>query len=1489
MDKEKKSSDKTIKKAWRVLLYFVLFVILLPIVLSLLLILPPVQTKVVHWTTGYISKTLNAEVSIGYIAFKPFKTLAIQQFLVRDLQSDTLLYAANLDVGISSIELEQNAFHLSAVKLDSAYFNLYRIENSDSMNLDFILDALSTEDTSSSDVSFKLYCDDLEINHLRFRFDDHKAAFQTKDQIDFSHLYLSDFNAKIQDVFLDGPTIYAQIENIDLKEKSGFELQHLSAKTMIADTAIICENLALESGNTSVYGKYSMHGDSWSSYADYITDIRMEAKLDSSSVDFHDVAFFSKNIDHMLSPITVVGTASGTVANLRAKLDYLSFGKTGNLSGKIKIKGLPDIDATFFDADFDQLYASVSDIEMLNIPTDESMTKLDLPDQVKRFGYLDFQGSFVGFLTDFVAYGSCKTALGGIKADINVKSPNDTLKYSGNVASNGFQLGQLIEAEPSVKAVAFDLNIDGKGTDIETMAINGKGSLKSIELLGYEYKNVKIDGVLDRQIFEGNVAINDSNVVLDFNGLVNFKTEIPQISCVSKVSKLHLDQLNLVPSDTNSELSAEFALDMKGKSLEGLFGNLAVTNLSYSNPRRSIKVDTITLVDQLIENGHDIELESSIGHVHISGSTSLFDLPYAFIKVAKPYLPRLFDQNMLAGKDTTQEFDYNIKLINDPSIVGLISDEIYWQDTLEITGSVNTENKGFVLNLTPLNWNYGNYIFDSNHISVFPKSDSLMIDFSCSKFKANEGLFLENFNINSILSNDSLSSKLTWFNKTSQADSGLIDLLVYRSDSVLLNAKLNKLAIRVAGVQWKSIERASLHVDTNYIQIKDLNLRSSSGYVTSNGSWSESVNEHLVFDVSNFDLAYISNFGITKMKFQGIFNGAIDMYQRDKSFVADADVRIDSLFVDGFEIGTIQGRSEYKINQKALGLNLNLSYRGDRNVHVTGDFFPFAEKNQLALNAQFKDFRASVLEPFINDFTSELDGNMSGNIRITGMASEPKLNGQLSLSDFALKVNYLNTKYRIQKGAISVKPNFIGMDAVSLTDENNSNAFLTATVLHNNFRDFNYDLFIEANDFMCLNTSLADNEDYYGTAIVSGEINISGFIGQTDIDADVKTEKGTAFNIPLTDAASIGQADFIRFVEPKNKKKSQRQETIAEDIAGLSLNFQLEVDNDAQVQIIFDQQVGDIIKVLGNGDILMNIDNKGTFSIYGDYVIAGGYYLFTLQNIINKRFSVQPGSRLTWSGSPYDAKIDLSAIYKLRASPKSLVAGIVNESDSAKYDQRMPVDVYLNMTNTLSSPDIGFDINLPSLQSSDIANQLLDPATSNEQEINRQTFSLLVTNSFATRVNSSLAASSPLNSGYEVLSNQFSNLISQYFDNLDVGVNYRPSDGVNANQTEVAISTELFNDRVLLEVNGSVLGESQTPSQSNNVAGEFNLEYKFTKEGNLRGRVYNEANNYNPTNLNQSPYTQGVGVFYRKEFDTFGEFFRGIFKRKKATPKREDE
>lgn len=1468
------------------MLVIALVLLLLPFVVGGLLLVPSVQNKVVDWAADYTSEIVGSEITIGAIYLEPFRTLRLDDVLVRDVYNDTLLRAGRLFLELNSFDSETGSVSLNLVKIHQAHFNLYTQEGDSLSNLSHLLAAFPKSDTSSSGTA-EIYCDELVLDDIRFDFNDFNTPRQEGQRIDFAHIGIDGVSGRLSDISIVGDSIAAGLKDFCLNEQSGFKLRHLTAAVIVCPRQVTLDEMTLVTNTSILEGRYSMLTKSWKDYADFLEEVVLDAKLLESDVRFNDIAFFAPEVKGLLLPMKLSGYVKGTIDNLKAEVDSLTFAKSGRISGNVKIKGLPNVNALFIDADLEHLYATVSDVEQVNIPSSNGLFRLSLPEEVQRTKYLQFKGKYVGFVNDFVAFGVLQSALGTLEADINLKSGEGDLAYSGKLASKGFKLGRMVGVSETIQDVAFDLELEGQGTDLKTMEVEAQGSIARVGLLGYNYHDIDVDGLLAKQVFEGNIAMHDTNVAMDFNGRVDLNGEIPQISCYTELKHLRPGPLNIIPEDTFGVFSSNIRLDLKGKSKETINGTLVLSGANYENQQYNVALDSLVLDDKLIGHDHDITLTTDLVNAHITGNTNLFDLPYALIKVSQHYAPKLIKGIDLSDKDTIQDFDFTLEVKNDERLVSLISPELTLRSPLVLNGRVNTIGNRFYLSTDTISWAYGNMSVVENVVKVQPMGKDLVTRIDASRFSVSKEYFLENLQVEARVRNDSLMTDVAWSNSTEQADSGYLALTLYRSDTYPLNAELSMLGVRIAGVKWRSEKIAQLHADTNELIVRDLKLTSPNGYITCSGRLESGTKSELVFDVKEFDLAYLSNFGVSEKQVNGMFNGRIDLHQEAGALVADADLSIDSLVVDEFEIGNITGGSKYSGSNQSVNLNLDLNYHGDRNVRVIGDYYPARTSDQLDIEASLNAFRVEILEPFIGQYASNLEGQVDGSVSITGMMDAPQLKGGLNLKDFKALVQYLNTTYTIPNGTVKIEPDLIAMDGVEVIDEKQSVAKITAGVFHNNFKDISYDIFLDAKNFLVLNTTVAQNESYYGRANISGDIDVSGYDGHTLIDVVASTNKGTRLEIPLAGTQDVSELDYIRFVPPpdSNTIEKKEEEEFSNELNGLELDFRLSVNDNAEVQIIFDEKIGDVIKVRGAGDMLMQIDNKGKFNMYGDYVINEGDYLFTLQNIVGKRFDIESGSHIVWSGSPYEAKVDLTAIYKLRTSP----ANLVYPDSSAVYKQRMPVEVNLEMKGALLEPTISFDVDLPSLPESDLANQLLDKSTSTEEERNKQAFALLITNNFMQSGGNFALGGTGTSTTYEMLSNQLSNWISQYSDRFDLGVNLRKGDGTNtADQGEVSISTGFLDDRLQVELNGSVQGDNPSSDKSNNVAGEFNVEYKISKDGSLKARVYNENNSYSAANLNQSPYTQGAAIFYRKEFNTWREFFTRD-KAKKERKKKERE
>src|SRR5690606_20560533 len=141
-----------------------------------------------------------------------------------------------------------------------------------------------------------------------------------------------------------------------------------------------------------------------------------------------------------------------------------------------------------------------------------------------------------------------------------------------------------------------------------------------------------------------------------------------------------------------------------------------------------------------------------------------------------------------------------------------------------------------------------------------------------------------------------------------------------------------------------------------------------------------------------------------------------------------------------------------------------------------------------------------------------------------------------------------------------------------------------------------------------------------------------------------------------------------------------KQETTT--LSGFDINALLKIGSEAKITIIIDEETGDNFEVYGDGDLDFRMNPIGRMTLSGVYDIAGGHYEMNLYNLVNRRFELAESSRVSWSGDPFDAKLDVRAIYEVEASASPLMAPIISGSDPSvknRYRQVLPFYVYLNV------------------------------------------------------------------------------------------------------------------------------------------------------------------------------------------------------------------
>ena len=1426
------------------------------------------QTYVAKKAAAYLSKELKSTVTIGGLYVKPFKSVVLEDLVVIDLQKDTLANFPKFLVDLNRLSLKERILDVNTVQVNNGSFFLK--ENKDgSSNLDFIIDYFdSPAPKTPKKRKFQFLFDRIILNNVHFKYKNLKVDTVIKG-VNFEDIDVTNLNGIFEKLNTNGHILQANIKNLTLKEKSGFYLKNLSAFTTIDTNAIELQKLMLVTNKSRLTDYFQMKFGKFKDFNDYVNKVRMKANFKNSHISSSDIAFFTPALKNMKLDLDIDGQITGLVNNLKAKKLSLKAGKATYIKGDFSMKGLPKWEETFMDMKIEMAGTNKRDLD--EILTDITGKKVkSIPDIVNKFGNVNFNGSFTGFQSDFIAYGEFKTKLGRIKSDVNMKIDKKGIpSYTGNVKTYDFNIGDLLN-EKTLGKVTSELYVKGRGTEIKDLTEQLNGDINYIDFNGYRYRNVKINGTFEKKYFDGDLKINDKNIQLDFDGGVNLNPKLPVFNFKATIKNARLKTLKLVKDSLM--VDAVFSTNFSGNNLDNIQGDLSIQKIVLNNVKGIYNIDSVQLSASGIGIDRSLTVKSDILDASIKGQYDLNSIVSYYKAIAKTYVPSL-DTEIIKYK--TQIFDFRLRIKRFEPIAELIAPGLTIDDQALLVGNFDSRNNTATLNgaikkLTYKGITANNIIIDENTTST-----QLQAIITSDRVDLNDSLYIKNVNILSVLRSDSLALNVKLSNADDANQLDLNGLVEFAGDTT---AKISILPsnLKINSEDWTIQEKVRINFNKGKTEITNFDLSNGKQLLTIDGILSDDPKDLLLVGFKDFNLKTLNPFVKTLgIKLAGNVNGKTRLYDVMKSPRINDSLAIDSLSFNDTYIGKLTDTSSYdKVNNLA-NIYTQILTDDKETFKVTGNLN--LEEKQIDLNIKLDDSKLTVLEPFVKKLVSNLKGNISADLTVKGPFEKPQINGDLSFDKGQLTVNYLKTAYTLNDG-VEVDNSVIKINDLVLQDADGNEATANGTVDLNNIDNPNIQVELVSTNFMALNTTAKDNSVYYGRAYATGTFSFKGPTNKMRIDIDAKTEKGTVFNLPLNSSETISDKDFITFVSKDTTQIVKKQTSFD----GLTMNFKLRVDPNSTANIY---TVLGKLSGKGNAELELKITSVGDFEMKGDYIIESGIFDFTAQEVINKRFDIRQGGTIRWTGNPTAAQINLKAIYALRASTRDLYRA-ANQDQTSNVNEIVQTEVEMGLTGLLLQPDIKLDIFFPANPA--IKEKLLS-YFNDGNNLNTQALSLIIQRRFAPgsgqeNIGQQLG-SIGTSTATELLFNQFNNLLSALNLNF-VDINVRSFN-------EASASFKLFDGRVIL--NAGIMNTQNANDlrfSKDNVGREVEILALIKKDGTLIGKLANKPPTQqsifaNP-GIDQNTNVNSLGLIYSQQFDSFSEFIQKVTGKYKRDQKKKE-
>lgn len=1485
---------KILKRLLVVLSWLVVAAVVLPVVAGLLLQIGAVQTFVVQRLARRLSERIGTELTVDRVDIAFFNRLEVSGLCVKDpfRPADTLLYMRRVEAGIDGLDLFGGRVSLGVVSLDDGVLHIARDTAGRGTNLGYVIGRLRPDPPRP--IRLRLTARELNLLGLRFTLrgaPSDSASAVRDNQVNFSDLDLQNLYFQARGIALRDDSVALRLEHLSFDEQSGFRLRHLGAQQLSAGPGgIRIDRLRAETPLSVLHLRRADLGfdGGWGALKEFRHAVRIELEALPSSVSYRTIARFLPRPAEIGAALSFDSLAvSGTVDDLSGRLRGARNGAT-RLDATFALRGLPDWARTRLRIGIDRLETDGDEINRIYGEAAAGRhLKPGLAALLQRAGTIGFTGSFDGLARDFTATGELTTAQGQVGGTLRFR-PGERAgqtRFTGRLATEAFGLGPLL-GQPRLGAVSFSAGVDAS-TDGGELTLATDATIDRLDFRGYAYHAIRMNGRWAGQLFEGRIESADPHLDFTTEGRLDLRDPVPAYDFELALRRADLVALGFNRRDTLSQLAMRCRAHAAGTTLDDLNGHAEIDSLAYVNPLDTVHAGAIRFEARSSTRSRRLSMRSGFADADLRGAAG-YGRFFRFLRHSlRRYLPSLSAPDSISRPLAVQTAEAD----------SAAAPEGYYLLKIDVK-QANNVAAIFVPGLEVAEGTSVGFLFDParDEFNLSVKSDyilrrnlyvgDLIVECRNRGDSVSVYAFADQFGIGPLdLPRMSVVGGVghnrialaTRFENPENGNRALISTstTIGRSAAGLpqLDVRFYPTSFRVEGREW-FVQPGHLLIDSTGIGFRRFGVRSGGQRLTVEGRASALESDTLRVGFERLDLSPLTRL-VQRQGYRigGRMDGLAELVAPFGALQFGADLRIDSLAMNQHLLGSADFRSRWDGERRWVCFAADTP---DGATPIAGYYD--SRERRYRVDFDLPRFDMALLEPLLQGVLVDTRGRARTRLVLTGgPEGGPVLNGTIGVDEYAATVAYTRARYTLS-GPVTVTNNRFELPPSPLADGDGGTGTISAWFDSRYFRQLRFGVKVDFRDLLCLNTTLADNPDFYGKIYGTGSFSVTGDDYRTSIDVRAETARSSTFVLPLSEVSTITEADFISFVEPpvrtpvdrveqfrRQLRRPQRRRTKSE----LNVDLNLTALPNTEAQIVLDPRLGDVIRGRGNGRFRMNIvPARDIFTMDGQYDITEGTYLFTLYGVLaNKYFVIQPGGSIQWTGDPADPLVNIDAAYRVRTSLKPLLGA--NAQGSGTGSGNVNVSCGIHLTDRLFDPTIRLSVTAPGADPE--TKNLLRNLLNTEEATTMQFAYLMLSNSFMpddqTNAIGTMSGSLAGIAGMEFLSNQISNLISG--SNYNIRFGYRPSSELTSEEVTFDVGADLIANKLSLEVGGNYdVGQRGAYQVTNNpLSVDGYLTWVLNKSGSLKVKGFTRT--IDRFDESQGLQDNGVGVYYRQEFQSW--------------------
>lgn len=1316
---------------------------------------------------------------------------------------------------------------------------------------------------------------------------------------DGAHFLFSEINGKIDHLKFIDDTLKADLV-LRTRERSGFKVDELKARMKMDPDKMAFSNLSVKTPYSQLGDKFSMEYRYFTDdMAAFITNVTMRGNIKNSFIHLKDVSYFAPELKQLELRGEISGDISGTVENLTARDMKIRWGKKTSLNGNLFIKGLPEVSNTTYKLDKATLQTDANDLYDL-VPALEQQLNMDL----NSAGLMVFTGNAFADNRDMKIAGLLKTSIGDISNQVDLKGIYGTdLKYNVKGELRNFDAGKLLKIRGLEKTDGpFSVNGDTKGN------VDYDARLNNIRFNDYAFRNVAIKGKLKSNILENTVDIDDENLIAALDANIDLNHKEPRSIVTAKVYASDLKAIKLTSQPL--EFTGSAVMDMEGNNLDNLNGNIRFKDITVFKEGQPYVFDSLYFKSGKEGEYRSLTLSGRDIDASLHGKFAFAELPATFNQYFSSYYPMYFKKT--AAPKSDQQLEFHVDLRSTGRLLSIFNEKLSGFNYSKLDGKIDTRSRLFIMDAEIPKFTYNDLTVYDFLIKARGDNDSLKIYSKTSSIVFNDSLFFPNNEINIRSSKDVSLVNINTSSEQTQYGAKLSASIENLKDGIKLH--FNPSSILFNEKTWMIEEDGEVIISKSLFDAKNFTINNGEQSISLITLPTEALRpQTIILSLTKVNLGEILPFVLKEPRIQGITTGDLtieDPFNKARLYL---NAQTEKTRFEEDSIGLTSINAYWDSEEKRASFNFD-SDNPNYQLGINGKLDMKDSLHQkIETNINLNNISLSVLKPYLGIVFSDIKGFGNGVLQIKGEIDNPSLVGQVKITDARVTIGYTQCTYTLSDPTIEFMPDKINFGDIKLRDVFGNTATLKGNLEHRFFRNFRYNISANTRKLQVLNTQRTDNDLFYGKAIGRFNFSMTGPEEEMKMKIEGAPVDSSVINI-LTTTSSKQKAD-VDYIIWKNYGTEEKQKR-TESNENLIIDLDLTASPLLKMNVVLDELTGDIISGQGNGNLKIHTGTKENLSMNGRYNIEGGSYNFNFQDIFKKPFRLMGGgsSYISWNGDPFDAEININALYlaeKVRMSTlftdpgNSAVSGI--SSDLLR--EISDVEVRCNLSGTLSKPNPAFQIVIPqnsSVRNNSTVDSRLKTINRDPLEVSKQSTYLIVFKSFAPQaavvasdLNSELINTTISGVINGILSNSIQNLFSKMLgSSVDVNFNYSRTMTSMGGQRTGNTSQNNFRENVSLQFIKTLLddkliitfgsdfnfaaagGNALASAQTFLFLPDVNVEYKITPDGKFRTSFFYRSS-FDLLSTSGKRDRTGGNISFRTEFDTmFG-------KRKKTVARKE--